>query len=165
MIRPARMVDVFAIVELLTGAHSRSRYAGAVAVDEAVARKTLAQFIQRHGGAYAGASCVFVSESGEGVIHSLVVGVLDRVYFIGDQLVAQDVFLVAAPDAPARASLALIDAYLGWASANPNVYEIQLSWTDALPSGERMPAIYERRGFSMCGGIYRRENIAEAAAA
>ena len=92
----------------------------------------------------------------EGVIQAFCVGVLNRVYMIGDMLTAQDMFLVAGPDAPQMSAPRLLNAYAEWASTNPHVYEIQLSHSDALPEGERMAGLYQRMGFEPCGGIYRR---------
>lgn len=163
MIRAARHVDVWRLVELLTAAQARSIYAGRCDVDQVVARKTVASMIQRHGGTHDGGACVFVAEDGKGVICGFCVGALDRVYHIGDKLVAQDVFLVAEPGAPAAAHNSLIDAYLDWAASVPDVIEINLSWTDVVPgTGERMGPVYERKGFVRCGEIFRREVVAPA---
>lgn len=156
MIRAARTTDVFRLLELLQFQHDRSRFAGHVGVDAPYARKLLAQAIQRHGNQHDGGALVNVIESGLGVIEAFCVGVLNRVYMIGDMLTAQDMFLVAGPGAPQMSSVRLLTAYAQWASTNPRVYEIQLSHSDALPEGERMAGLYQRMGFEPCGGIYRR---------
>lgn len=158
MIRPARMGDVFRLVELLVQAHDSSRYAGKVAVDQPAARRTLAQFIQRNGGTHEGGTMVAVVED-DGAVQGFVAGLLDRVYHIGDKLAANDVFLVAAPDAPATTVRRLLAAYVTWANGVPDCVEVMLSHTDALASGERMGAIYERMGFVQCGAIYRRDTV------
>lgn len=155
-VRPARMSDIFPLAGLLVQSHQASRYAGHVGIDQAAARRLIAQFIQRHGGSHDGSSFVAVVEDGEGVICGFVAGALDRVYHVGDLLAANDVFLVAAPDAPATTALRLLAAYIQWAESVPDCAEIRLSWTDALPSGERMAALYERMGFRECGRIYER---------
>ncbi|WP_157784792.1 hypothetical protein [Sphingobium xenophagum] len=159
-IRPARSVDVFALVEMLEEQHARSRYAGRVAIDAKYARSLLAQAIQRHGGTHAGGALVNVLQDGREVIQAFCVGVLDRVYQIGDRLVAQDAFLVAREGAPPLASIKLLSRYIQWAATNPAVFEITLSHTDAMPEGERIGALYERLGFQKCGALYRRDNIA-----
>lgn len=159
-IRPARSVDVFALVALLHHQHARSRYAGQVSIDDKYARSLLAQAIQRNGGTHDGGSLVNVVETGEGVISGFCVGVLDRVYHIGDRLVAQDMFLVAADEAPPLTAVRLLKRYVEWAASNPAVFEIHLSHTDALPEGERIGALYERMGFTRCGALYRRGTMA-----
>lgn len=155
--RRARTTDVFAIVDLLVEQQARSRYAGAVSVDEPYTRKLLAQAIQRNGGRTDGATLVNVIENDDGAIEAFMLGVLNRVYLIGDKLCAQDTHLVAREGAPLLASRRLMSAYVQWASANPNVHEIYLSHTDALPEGQRMGEIYSKMGFQLCGGIYRRQ--------
>ena len=160
-IRPARSVDVFALVEMLEEQHARSRYVGQVGIDAKYARSLLAQAIQRHGGTHAGGALVnVITQTGGEVICGFCVGVLDRVYQIGDRLVAQDAFLVVRNGAPPLASAKLLSHYIQWAASNPAVFEITLSHTDALPEGERIGALYERLGFQKCGALYRRDNIA-----
>lgn len=92
-------------------------------------------------------------------------GVLDRVYHIGDRLTANDVYLYVRPTARAAHSLQLIDAYLRWATGNPKVIEIKLSWTDALPGAARIGELYGRKGFHRIGEIYemRLDALEEAA--
>lgn len=154
--RRARTTDVFGMVGLLVEQQARSRYAGEVEVDEPYTRKLLAQAIQRNGGQTDGSSLVNVIEDDDGQIEAFMVGVIQRVYFIGTQLCAQDMFLVAKDGASPMTSRRLMSAYITWASANPNVHEIFLSHTDALPEGDRMASIYSKMGFQLCGGIFRR---------
>ncbi len=162
-IRAARTVDVFRLVELLEETRVMSRFDGAVKIDPIVARKTLAQMIQRHGGFHEGATCVFVAENREGVIVGFCVGMLDRVYHVGDKLVAQDVFLISTGKKEAPVARALFRAYVGWAAKCPNLFEIIASWTDALPTGKRMEQIYIAHGFQKSGGIFRRTIAQEGA--
>lgn len=165
MMRPARFIDTPRIVELLIAQQKRSRFADAVAVDEGHARKLVSAMIQRHGGIHDGATCCYVIESDEGIVEAFIFGMLDRVYHIGDMLTAIDVFLVCTEKAPLTAMQRLLSAYMDWAQANPKVFEIQLSWTDALPTGERMAALYERKGFVKSGEIFRRSNEQRSLAA
>lgn len=159
--RPARTFDALRIVALLEEAHASSRFADAVGVDRDYARKLIAGLVQRHGGAHDGASLVNVIEV-DGQIEAFMLGILGRVYHIGDKLVADDMFLVATDKAPKTATNRLIGAYLDWAEANPRVHEIRLSWSDALDTGPRMASIYERKGFTLCGSVYRRACVHEA---
>lgn len=154
--RAARTFDTLRIVDLLEEMQAASRFAGVVGIDRDHARKLIAQLIQRHGGSTDGAALCNVVES-DGVIEAFMIGMLGRVYHIGDMLVADDVFLVATERAPKTALNRLIGAYLDWADANPRVQEIRLSWSDALASGPRMAGLYERKGFTRCGAVYRRD--------
>lgn len=158
--RAARSTDAFALAGLLEQQFTRSRYAGtAVQFDAPYVRKLIAQAIQRHGHTTDGGSLVNVIEQDGGSIAAFCVGVLSRAYHVGNLLAAQDLFLVAAPDAPALATRTLLRAYLDWAEANPACFEINLSHTDVLPEGERMAPIYRRLGFTQCGSIYRRDRV------
>ena len=56
----------------------------------------------------------------------------------------------------------LFDAYVEWAATNPKVVEIKASHTDATSDGERMGALYERKGFRRCGAIYEKMTGASA---
>lgn len=156
--RRARTTDVFAMVDLLVEQQARSRYAGEVEVDEPYTRKLLAQAIQRNGGTTDGSSLVNVIEDDNGKIEAFMVGVLNSVYFIGNRLCAQDMFLVARPNASPLAAVRLIRAYIDWAEGNPKVYEIALSHTDALPEGNRMGPIYGRFGFRKSGAIFHKKS-------
>lgn len=155
-VRAARHVDVPAMVALLVEKQAQSIYAGRVDVDEQYTRKLFGQLVQRNGGVHTGATCVCVYESDDGKIVAFAAGALDRVYMIGKGLVAQDLFLVAGDDAPADAAKKLLKTYVDWAEANPFVVEINLSYTDVLPTGERMGPMYERSGFVQCGKMYRK---------
>ena len=158
--RPAHMIEAFALVELLKEQHTRSRYLGVTDIDPTFARRLLAQAIQRHGQTTDGGTLVNVIDDREGRVVAFMVGVLNRIYHVGTGLCAQDMFLVAGEGAPALAAPKLLSAYIQWASNNPRVLEINLSHTDALPEGDRMGPLYERIGFTRCGGIYRRDTSA-----
>lgn len=157
MIRPAKSSDAFAIVEIIEERYPETRYAGKVSIDAKAARQIMAQAVQRHGGTTEGATFLMVSEREE-VIEAFVLGGLQRVYMIGDKLAASDYFLMGRKDCDPRAMNGLIDAYLEWALGNPRVYEVGLSWSDAVPGTSAMNAVIERRGFAMCGTTYRMAN-------
>lgn len=152
-VRPARFVDVLAMVGLLEEHYPSTRYAGVVDLDADYARKLLAQIVQRHGGQHAGATCCFVYERA-GAVVGFLAGQLDRVYGVGTKLSAHDIFLVAAKDSHA-VSLPLIKAYRDWAFASPKIFEVYLTHSDVLPGGERLSAIYQRLGFCKSGEAWR----------
>lgn len=156
-IRPARFVDVPALVDMLVEQQRGSIYSGKVKVDVEYTRKMLAAMVHKHGGIHDGGTCVYVATDGFSEVCGFVVGVLARVYHIGVELMAQDAFLVVGKKAPRSAAIQLIDAYIGWAEASPKVREIQLSHSAAIPGSERISALYRRKGFSPFGHSYRRE--------
>lgn len=156
MIRPAKFVDVPRIVELLTEMHAVSRYKDRVGVNHKVAHNLAAQCIQKHGGTHDGGSLVYVAER-DGVVEGVMIGMLDRVYHIGDMLMANDVFLYCSPRAYPMDMPKLFDAYMQWAQENPRVYEIGASWTDVADGAERIEAMYERKGFRKAGAIWKRD--------
>lgn len=158
MIRPAKSTDAFAIVDVIEERYPETRYAGSVAIEAKVARSIMAQAVQRHGGTTEGSTFLMVSENGEGVIEAFVLGSLARVYMIGDKLAAADNFILGRRSCDPRVMKQLIDAYVAWASENPRVYEISLSWSDAFDGTGTMNKVYERRGFELCGTTYRMLN-------
>lgn len=158
MIRPARHMDAFALVDILVERQKDSRYAGRVAVDEPYARKFLSSLIQRHGGTNEGGSFVMVSEDSAGQVEAFVAGALDRIYMIGDRLGAQDVFLIGRKGCPPRALTRLFDEYVAWAASNPKVLEIGASHGDVIEGGDAFGPYFERAGFIKCGTLYRRDN-------
>lgn len=156
MIRPAKSIDAFALCDLLTDVHSRTVYNG-LEMDPKAARKLFAQLAQRHGGSHDGATFLTVLDR-KGVICGFVAGMLDRVYHVGEDLWATDVFICTAEGEPVSTMKRLIDAYVEWAESNSNVYEVRLSTSYAAPTGRRMEAYFERMGFEECGKVYRRAN-------
>ena len=162
-IRAPLTTEVFGLVDMIVRLHPMTRFHGDVAVDEKYARTLLAQCIQRNGGQHDGGTFIRVCENDDGRLCGFVAGMLDRVYHVGDLLWAQDMFLLTEPDAPFRASTALIDGYVDWAWANPKVYEVHLSHLDALPDLNRLDRHFEKRwGFQRCGAVFRLTKNKEA---
>lgn len=150
------MSDLPRAYALLLEMQTKSKYAGIVDVDEATAKALLINAVKRHGGTNNGGFCFFVIEA-MGKIEGFIIGLLDRVYHIGNRLVANDVYLYCTKDAPRMASSRLIDAYVKWALDNPKVHEIKASWQDALGSnGKIMDKMLQRKGFRACGSIWER---------
>lgn len=155
MIRPAKFFDTIRIVELLEKAHAQSKYVGVAEFSHKAAHKLIHQCIHRHGHTHEGGALVMVAVRDQRV-EGFMVGILDRVYHVTDKLAANDVFLYCSDKAHPADFIKLFDAYVSWASNNPKVVEIKASWTDVLPDAERVSALYERKGFRRCGGIYER---------
>lgn len=155
MIRSAKFADIPQLVDLLCEMHLASKYAGKVGVSRKAAQALLQQCITRHGGQHEGGALVTVIEVA-GEVQAFIVGMLDRVYHIGDRLAANDVYLYARPVAGVTAARRLLKAYVAWAEANPKVFEIRLSWTDTMEGADRIGDVYEKMGFRRCGAIYER---------
>lgn len=151
MIRPAKFGDIPRLAELMAQMHQASVYADRTQVDPKYVKSFLMRFIQRHGGQHEGGTAVYVADNGE-TVTGFIIGLLDRIYHIGEKLMAVDVFWYGE----GREMLKLLDAYIEWASAVPNVIEIKLSETDAINDGDGVRAVYARRGFRQCGTIWER---------
>lgn len=155
MIRAATFSDIPRVVDLLVEMQAESKYAGRVDVSRKTAHALMQQCVRRHGGQHDGGSLVMVAEHGDQV-EGFIVGLLDRVYHIGDRLAANDVFLHVTERAAKTDVRRLLDAYVKWASDNPKVEEIRLSWTDTMAGAEKIGDLYEKMGFRRCGAIYER---------
>lgn len=161
-LRPARSIDAPALAALLEARLPDTRYAGVARVVPKIARQMFAQAAQRHGGTTDGATFLMIAESDAGEIEAFILGSLGRIYGVLDTLAATDHFLVGRKGCNPRAMNRLLDAYIGWADANPRVYEIGLSWADTVPDSEGIIAAYERRGFTLYSKAFRREGRAWA---
>ncbi len=155
MIRAATLSDLPRLFELVLMMHAGSKYADEVGVDNTAARSILRDGVLRNGGAYNGATLLNVIDVG-GTIEGFMLGILQRVYSIGNRLEAQDFWLFCTKAAPATAPSRLIDAYIKWADENPKVAEITLSWTAVSQASEKMARLYQRKGFARCGEIFKR---------
>lgn len=157
MIRPAKFEDIPVLAEMLREMHLASKYALRVGISEKIMDQMLMGMIAQQGQpGPQGSYCVIAEHGGRPV--GFMVGLLDRVYHIGDRLVANDVYLHVRNGARAGHSLAMIRGYVAWASANRKVIEIKLSWVNTLPGAARVVAIYERCGFTKVGEIFERRN-------
>lgn len=154
MIRPANFSDIPRLAALMAEAHARSKYADRCGLDLKFTKALFVRAIQRHGGTGDGATCLFVSDN-DGV-QGFILGLLDRVYQVGDKLAALDAFYYAAHDIAPRDPARLIDAYVEWAGRSPNCIEIKLSATDVVGPTERVERLYRRKGFVRSGVIYER---------
>jgi hypothetical protein len=153
MIRPGRFQDQPAIEALLRGAHARSKYAGRVAINDKALSATVLGAIAAMGQNGPQASHVAVAER-SGEIVGVLIGVLDRVYHIGDLFSANDIFFVVTDKGTVGDTLYLADSYIAWARSNPKVVEIMLSWSDAIPGGEKIAALAKRKGFVKSGEMF-----------
>lgn len=159
-IRDANFSDIPQMLELILYGYGRSHYAKdcRVKVDEKYTKGLLVKGIQRHGHKTGGGCFAQVAENECGVT-GLVVGTLNRVYGIGDKLMASDLFWVSRTgvadptDAPR-----LMRNMVEWARSNPEVIEIICAVTSVVEDDPRRPGlILERLGMKHYGGIWRME--------
>lgn len=157
MIRLARLDDLARLYALVLEMHQATDYpARGIGVSETAAKALMRDAVLRNGRTNDGGTLLNVIEvSGELV--GFMLGILQRVYLIGDRLEAQDAYLFCSKKAPARAPERLIDAYLAWAGSNEKVAEITLSFTNAggVKVG-KLARIYMRKGFAPVGQIWKK---------
>jgi len=161
MIRDARFQDIAEIVKMVHEMHAASKYAGRVAIHDETLKEILMAAVQGQRRPGPQGSFIAVAEH-DGHLTGFMAGVLDRVYHIGTKLTANDLFLHCRESAQPTDAVRLIDAYIAWATANPRVIEIMLSWADTLPGAERIAAVYGRKGFSKVGEMWERRLDAAA---
>jgi hypothetical protein len=164
MIRPAKFADTPAIERLLRSTQEKSKYAGRCAVNDKALNDLVMAMIAGQNQRGPQATYVTVCEH-DGEVVGFMSGVLNRVYNIGDKLVASDVFLVNEGSSMAD-TLKMIDGYIDWAKANPKVIEIGLSWSDAVGGGQTLAKLYKRKGFEVVGEQFEmRMDVPQARAA
>jgi hypothetical protein len=157
MIRAASHSDLPRLRDLLLEMQRVSKFYPDIDVDQPTARSILLTGVQRHGGLTLGGANVQVVEK-NGQVEAFMLGMLDRVYHIGNRLQANDIYLYATQAAPKTAAVQLLKGYIAWALGNPKVAKIMLSWTDALGvDGEKLARVYEKLGFHRVGEIWERE--------
>lgn len=156
MIRPAAPCDIPRLKELFAEMHAASKFIGRVSISEKALHDLLLMTLGNMRRPIAGGTHFSVTVRKDRV-EGFMIGILDRVYHIGTKLVAQDMFLHVSKNGFKTDVSRLIDDYIEWASGNPNVIDINLSWTDALPGAERISNLYRRKGFVRVGGIYERK--------
>ena len=157
MLRPAILSDLPRLFELILAMHAGSKYAEReIDVDATTAKSILMDGVLRNGGLHNGSTLLNVVEK-DGRVEGFMLGILQRVYSIGNRLEAQDFWLYCTAHAPSASVHKLIDAYLAWAEDNPKVAEITLSWTNAMQvDGAKLGRLYHRKGFRCCGEIWKR---------
>lgn len=153
MIRPAKFADTVRIVELLEQLHGESKYASISGFSNKAAHRLIQQCIHKHGGVHEGGALVMVSVK-DSRVEGFMVGILDRIYHVCDDLAANDVYLYCTDKAPVTDFHRMFKAYLSWAKHNPKVAIIKASWTDAVEGADRITTVYENEGFVKVGEIF-----------
>ena len=159
MIRDAKFSDIPGIADLLKEQFRKSHYCrdGTVGVDEMETKRLLVAAIQRHGGRQGGSTFVQVAEN-NGIICGVIVGTLQRVYSIGDKLMATDLFWTANGMVDPRDPERLMRNMIDWARKSPNVAEVKVGATKVIEAEpERVGRLLGKVGMQNYGTIFRME--------
>lgn len=155
MIRTAQFGDIPRLTDILIETHARSIYAGRVDVDEKEAKRLLFQSVQRNGMKGEGGTLFYVHERNERVEGMLLLS-LQRLYLIGDALMATDMFFIVSPEGDARAASGMIKRAMAWCARVPEIADVYINLTGVAGDHARAGRLLERQGFDPAGTIYRK---------
>lgn len=156
MIRAAQFGDIPRLTDILIETHSRSVYAGKVSVDEKEAKRLLVQSVQRNGMKGEGGTLFYVHEK-DGRVEGMLILTFQRLYLIGDALMATDMFFVVTPLGDARAASMMLKRALMWCAKVPEIVDVYMNMTGVAGDPARTGRLLERCGFKPTGTIYRKE--------
>lgn len=154
MIREAKFGDIMAMVDLLEGMRAKSIYAGRANLSRESVKTLFSSAMQRSGHKNAGGSLVLVAESENGTLCGMLIGVLERAYYVLDKLMATDLFFFTTEDATPSDAITMARQFKGWAKSNPLVIEITMGATHVMGDWKPATAIYRRLGLEQSGVIY-----------
>lgn len=151
-VRPAKFADIPRVGELMRELHQRSSYA-AFTLDERVFRNLCIEACRVHGKT----GCLYVAEC-RGIVEGFIIGAVNRLYNIGKEFEARDLFFYASTRGDRNDAGRLVDAFLRWAEKVPNVMEINMGATDAAGPGSaaRTAKLYRRKGLTQNGVLYQK---------
>lgn len=147
-VRPSKFADIIRLADLMHELHQRSTYA-AFTLDERVFKNLCIEAARVHGTR----GCLFVAEH-KGVVEGFIIGAVNRLYNVGKEFEARDLFFYVSDRGDRRDAERLIDAFLGWASTAPGVVEINMGATDAVADSSRTAKLYRRKGLTQNGVLY-----------
>lgn len=157
MIRDANFTDIPAIAGLLADRYRLTHYAkdGTADIDIAEAKRLLVASLHRHGHKNGGGTWVQVSET-NGMITGLILGTLQRVYAIGNKLMATDLFWVVNGNADPMDAIRLMQSMIAWAKSSPHCIEVHCGTTAIINDNpEDAGKILDRLGLKKYGTIHR----------
>lgn len=156
-IRRASHTDMNRLYELVEELHAASEYpAREIDLSPRAVRELFQAALAHNGHTGSGGTLLNLYEK-DGKAVGFMLGGLQRVYHICNRLEAQDFFLYCSPEAPARASSQLLDAFIEWALGNPKVADIVLSSNDVAGADpEKLGKMFARKGFTKRGEIWKR---------
>lgn len=155
-IRKATFSDIPRLAALFRDAYARSRYSSVAEFSEARAKSLLMTAIQRDGGQSEGSTFVAVSDTGIG-LDAFIIGCLQSIYMLSDDLEATDLFWYARDGASPMAAKRLLRAMHKWAWSCPKVVLIRQGNTDAIVSQQLSGRVLTGAGMRLTGGIYEKE--------
>lgn len=151
-IRAAKFADTPAIEAIIRRTHARSKYAHRSGVNDKALNAAVLGMIAGQAQSGPQATHVTVCEQ-KGQVVGFMASTLARIYSVGDKLCASDVFLINEGNSVGDTSK-MIDRYIEWASANPKVIEIGLSWSDTIHGQSSVARHFVRKGFTVSGETY-----------
>jgi hypothetical protein len=156
MIRFAKYADIPAAVELLADAHRRSNHADDSTFSPSMARAVLTQGLQRVGGKHDGSTMMFVAVNESGEIEGVMLGLIQRMYDVCEEMEATDQFFIVREGADPSSAGGLIDALFDWADSIEGVKEVRMGAIDAVTDFRRTALLYQRKNMVQSGVIYSR---------
>lgn len=155
MIRAAKAGDIPALVKLMVEAHRNSARAEAGAVDEKAAKEILLAMIIRNGGRGINGTHCLVAER-DGPVVGMLFGAKQRIQLIGDRWEATDVFFLMGKGATPFMAPAMMESFLAWARMDSRVHRAFLGATDQIGDWRKTAEMYQRCGFTQCGGFFEK---------
>ena len=149
--REARFSDIPALAGLAERMHCDSIYAERCTMDVPLFKNMCMESIR------SGNHCLYVSEK-DGALTGFLMGCLDRIYGIGKEKYATDVFFYVGDRKDTRAAGRLLKAFVRWAESK-DVVEIHCGLSDAIGSPERVSRMYSKLGFRQSGLMMTKEII------
>lgn len=162
MIRDAKAVDIISIIALLHTAFAKSHYSASnlCQIDVAETKRLLLNALSRHGGRNGGSCFLQVAEH-DGKITGMILGTLQRVYGIGNRLLATDMFWISLDEGGPMDGVILMRNMISWAWSSPAVVEIRCGATAAISDDpERAGGLLKTLGMTQYANLYRMERKA-----
>jgi hypothetical protein len=150
-VRASKFADIIRLTDLMRELHQRSTYAQ-FTLDEVAFRNLCINAARLHG---KGGGCLFVAEH-KGVVEGFIIGAVSRLYNVGKEFEAHDVFFYHSDRGHPRDADGLVEAFHRWAETLPNVVEINMGATNAAGDSARTAKLYRRRGMTQNGVLYQK---------
>lgn len=155
MIRRAKFGDIPRLIEIMTEAHKQSIYADEE-MDLPYTKSLLVNALQRSGNTTENATLFLVAVNDD-VVEGFILGLLQRLYHVGKNLSATDMFWYATKRVNPQDPDKLMRFFHRWAEKNPRVVSIDNAVTGLLGDYERPAKMLVRMGSEKYGLIYRKE--------
>lgn len=156
-VRRGTFADIPQIVGLAKTAHGESIYSDLGAVNEPVAKKVLQGVLAAHGKQEDGGTFVVVADNGV-CLEGVMIGLLQRFYFVTDILEATDLFWYARPGSHPTTGERLLRAWFSYLD-KMNVAPMVIRQADSsmIPRTTRAGRLLKRKGMTEIGTLYGKE--------